>query len=409
MDNNIVLFVGAVWPEPNSSAGGSRLMHLIEFFLKNQFEVHYCSAAAKTPWMSDIEKLGVSIFSIELNDSSFNKQVAEINPTVVIFDRFMMEEQFGWRVSECCPNAIKVIETVDLHCLRLARKERLKTGSELNAILLNSDIAKRELAAIYRSDFSIMISNAEMEILKNLFSVPDDLLYYLPYKPADKPFSVPDYEQREGFLSIGNFKHAPNWDAVLYLKTEIFPLIRSALPKANLYVYGSYCDDKAFQLHQPKNGFHVLGRADDAIEVMSKSKVLLAPLRFGAGIKGKLVESMLCGTPNVTTNIGAEGMKGDCNWNGFIEDTAEKIAKKAIELYTNKSGWLEARQNGYKLIENNFDPAQREDGLLDKLLYLKLNLKIHRGSNFIGSMLLHHSMQSTKFMSRWIELKNKKE
>lgn len=407
MGKNKVLFVGAVWPEPSSSAGGSRLMHLIDFFLNNQFEVHYCSAAIKTPWMSDIEKIGVKVFSIVLNDTSFNEQVADIDPNVVVFDRFMMEEQFGWRVSESCPDAIRVIETVDLHCLRLARMERLKTGRELNSILLNSDIAKRELAAIYRSDFSIMISTAEMQILKDLFSISDNLLHYLPYKPANKPLSVRGFEDREGFLSIGNFKHAPNWDAVLYLKTEIFPLIKKALPKANLYVYGSYCDDKAYQLHQPGKGFHVLGRAEDAMTVMSKSKVCLAPLRFGAGIKGKLIESMLCGTPNVTTNIGAEGMKGDLNWNGFIEESASNIAVKAIDLYTDKNSWLEAQKNGYKLIENNFNPDQGEEGLLKKIFFLKSNLKSHRETNFIGSMLLHHSMQSTKFMSRWIELKNK--
>ena len=94
----------------------------------------------------------------------------------------------------------------------------------------------------------------------------------------------------------------PNIDAIRWLKNEIWPLVRKQLPTVNLRIYGAYLPESILQLHQPKEGFLVLGRADNAKEVLGEARVSLAPLRFGAGIKGKLVDSMICGTPSVTTD-----------------------------------------------------------------------------------------------------------
>lgn len=404
----IVLFIGAVWPEPKSSAGGARLMQLIHLFLKTNFQVHYCCAASETEYMEDLGELGVTTFSIELNNSSFDQQLEALNPSVVVFDRFIVEEQFGWRVAETCPNAIRIIETIDLHCLRLARQEQLNHSKPLKSLLLNSEVAKREIAAIYRSDLSLMISTAEMHILQEVFQVSSEILYYLPFRVGDQLKNSPQFCDREGFLSIGNFKHAPNWDAVRYLKSCIFPLIRKRLPKANLYVYGSYSDDKAMQLNNPKQGFHVLGRAENAMNVMKNARVCLAPLRFGAGIKGKLIEAMLCGTPSVTTSIGAEGMREEEEWNGVVTDDELTMVNAAVELHEDKASWKKASEQGERILKNHFDPEVYEVQLIQQIKELLKNLEQHRQTNFIGSMLMHHSLKSTKYLSKWIESKNSK-
>ena len=130
-------------------------------------------------------------------------------------------------------------------------------------------------------------------------------------------------------MAIGNFLHAPNWDATLQLKQIIWPEIRKTIPDAQLHVYGAYASEKVLQLHNPKEGFYVKRRAEDAKEVISKAKVLLAPLRFGAGLKGKFIDAMQCGTPSVTTQIGAEAMQGDFTWGGAIEDDVYAFAKAA--------------------------------------------------------------------------------
>ena len=403
-----LLIIGAVWPEPKSSAGGTRLMQLIQLFLKQNWEITYASAALENEFSSDLQSLGIQKEKVNINDSAFDIFVKSLLPDVVIFDRFMVEEQFGWRVFENSPNAIRIIETIDLHCLRLARQEQLKSSATLNDILLTSEIAKREIAAIYRSDFSLMISEAEINILQDVFKIPDQLLFYLPYQiPTLNDSKLPNFEERENFITIGNFKHQPNWDSVKYLKEIIFPIIKQKMPSAKLMVYGSYADAKVLQLNNQKDGFCILGRAEDAMEVMKNAKVCLAPLRFGAGIKGKLAEAMICGTPSVTTKIGEEGMNGDFEWNGVVTDNPEGFATAAVELYQNKTVWEKAQSNGFKICKEHFATSNSEKLLLDKIQQIQSNLNNLRQQNFIGSLLMHHSHQSTKYMSRWIEEKNR--
>ena len=155
---NTVLIIGYVWVEPNSSAAGSRMMQLIEQFLKNGSEIIFASPAQKGKKAIDLSSLGVKEVVIELNNASFDVFIKKINPNIVVFDRFMMEEQFGWRVAENCPKAIRILDTEDLHSLRKVRQEKIKKNQKfLIEDLLTSDIAKREIASILRCDLSLII------------------------------------------------------------------------------------------------------------------------------------------------------------------------------------------------------------------------------------------------------------
>lgn len=210
-------------------------------------------------------------------------------------------------------------------------------------------------------------------------------------------------------MTIDNFNHAPNWDAVQYLKNTIWPLIRQQLPEAEMCVYGAYPSDAARSLHQTSEGFYVKGRADDAAEAMRKARVCLAPLRFGAGLKGKLAEAMQCGTPSVTTSVGTEGMVGDLAWSGMVADQPEDIAQAAVILYTDKQRWQQAQKQGSVIINSRFNGSDFKQKLLDRIEMLQNNVESHRRNNFYGAMLMHHTAASTKYMSRWIEAKNKLE
>ena len=221
------------------------------------------------------------------------------------------------------------------------------------------------------------------------------------------PTSTKTFEQRQHFMTIGNFRHAPNWDAVLYLQ-KIWPLIRKQLPKAELHIYGSYPPPKATALNNPKTGFLIKGWADNAFDVMQSARVCLAPLRFGAGIKGKLLEAMIMQTPSVTTNIGAEGMHNDLPWPGKIANTADDFANAAVEMYTNQSDFEQAQQDGNTLLNTLYDKAQLSTVLIKKIDSISCDLSAHREKNFTGQMLKHHTMRSTQYMSQWIAEKNKK-
>jgi len=407
-----LLIIGFVWPEPNSSAAGGRMMQLISLFRAQGFSITFASPAQDSDFMVDLGEYVVDKKSIELNNSSFDVFIKELNPDVVLFDRFMMEEQFGWRVAENCPDALRLLDTEDLHCLRSARQKAFKESRSFNTNdLFVEEVAKREIASILRCDLSLMISEFEMELLESAFKIDISLLYHLPFllEPIDASeiIELQTFEERKDFIFIGNFLHEPNWNAVKYLKDTIWPLIKKCLPEAVLNVYGAYPSQKVLQLHNKKEGFLILGRASDAQEVVKQARVVLAPLRFGAGIKGKLLEAMQCGTPSVTTSIGSESMHGDLPWNGFITDDVADFVYSAIQLYQDKAIWLKAQQNGLEIINQRYSLGLFEADFRVKIEFLYSNLQQHRLNNFIGSMLQHHTLKSTKYMSRWIEEKNR--
>ncbi|MCK5402012.1 MAG: glycosyltransferase family 4 protein [Flavobacteriaceae bacterium] len=409
--NKNLLIIGFVWPEPKSSAAGSRMMQLINIFRSHHYTITFASPCAKSDNAFDLESIDISQVNIELNNSSFDDFIKQLQPSIVLFDRFMMEEQFGWRVAEYCPNAIRILDTEDLHCLRKGRQQAFIDEKPFDISYLFNDIAKREIASIYRCDLSLIISEAEIDILKNKFKIDESLLQYLPFMldeiSSESINSLPKFKDRQHFISIGNFLHEPNYNSVGYLKTTIWPLIRQQLPKAELHVYGAYASQKVNQLHNKKEGFLIKGFAKDVNHVMQQVKVCVAPLQFGAGLKGKLVDAMINGTPSVTTTIGAEGMYGKLNPNGYVTDNPQIFANKAIELYRNKVIWQEKQQNGFQIINTRFTKTKFEANFLKIIEKLQHQLKQHRLQNFTGAMLQHHTLQSTKFMSKWIEEKNK--
>lgn len=428
-----LLIIGYVWPEPNSSAAGTRMMQLIQLFASQNWNITFASPAKLGEHKVDLQTLGIAEKNIELNDSSFDNFITQLQPNMVIFDRFMMEEQFGWRVAKYAPQALRILNTEDLHSLRASRQKLLKqflknqpNNIDLEDIALTdsltlftemalSDIAKREIAAIYRSDLTLMISAFEMQLLTQQFSIPQQQLFYLPfvYQPLQSSNSnsatINNWQERQHFISIGNFRHEPNWDAVLWLKQEIWPLIRKQLPSAELHIYGAYPPPKATALHNKKQGFLIKGWAEDALDVMQQARVCLAPLRFGAGIKGKLADAMQTGTPSVTTDIGAESMLNTHleQWPGAIANNAEDYANAAVELYQNNQACSDCQTLALKNFQLNYEDQSFNDKLMHCLQLLTENLTRHRSQNFTGSMLNHHHHKSTQYMAQWIEAKNK--
>lgn len=350
--------------------------------------------------------MGIESHTIQVNDSGFDTWLKALAPDVVIFDRFMTEEQFGWRVEQVCPQALRVLDTSDLHCLREARHQQLKTGKALD---LFNEIALREIASIHRSDQTLMISEYEMQLLRDVFSIPETQIAYWPFGLDRSPKTFPEYAERQHFIMIGSFHHAPNLDAARWCKQVVWPLIRKAIPEAELHCYGSYGDKYAGELNAPKQGFLFKGRADDALATMQQYRVNLAPLRFGAGLKGKLFDGFETGTPSVTTPVGAEGIAtADCEWGCDVSDEPEAIAKVAVQLYQDEAQWSAVQAQGQRIADTRFDAADWLPRLPQTLSDAFDALDANRQAHFVGQMLRHHQHRSTEFMSRWIEAKNVK-
>lgn len=422
-----LLIIGYVWPEPRSSAASGHVMQLIQCFLQQGWHITFASPASEGEHRADLTSLGIDEVRIQLNDASFDVFIRELAPDVVLFDQFMIEEQFGWRVEQHCPDAVRILETSDLQSLRHTRHDLIKNHlknnpqeddfsgvfslghHELYSMVAPSDLAQREIAALYRCDLNLMTSDVEIELLTQRFAMPPAILHWCPLMLEAVPQSAPAYDQRQHFLTIGNFRHAPNWDAVLWMKNAVWPLIRQRLPEAQFHVYGAYTPPKATALHNAAQGFLVKNWAEDALAVMSQARVCLAPLRFGAGIKGKLIDAMLCGTPSVTTAVGAEAMGNvDGRWPGLIANSAQGLADAAVRLYQDRDLWYQAQADGLALLDARYRHARHCASLIERIRAIRDDLPRHRLGNFTGMMLRHHHLKSTKYMAQWIEAKNRK-
>jgi hypothetical protein len=386
------------------------MLQLANYFLERSYEVTFVATTAENEFSLYLATLGIKTKQVVLNSDSFNDFVADLQPNIVLFDRFLSEEQFGWRVAEHAPGALRILDTEDLHSLRYVRELCFKTKIPFTVdIWLQDDKTKREVASIYRCDMSLIISDFEMNMLTTTIGINENLLLHLPFMLAkdDIPIKTPSFEERSNFVFIGGGKHLPNLDAIKYLKKDIWPKIKTKLPNAKLNIYGAYLPQQILEFNDAVSGFNVLGKASNVSEVLQNAKVCLAPLRFGAGIKGKLLYAMQFGTPSVTTRIGAEGMHGDLDWNGVITDKASDFVTAAVTLYLNRTQWEKAQRNGNTLLDSRYHKASLENAFDFKISQLHNHLESHRRQNFIGSLLQHQTMASTKYMSKWIQEKNK--
>lgn len=381
------------------------MMQLISLFQEEGYLITFASTAAETTYTEDLKKKDIAVKPILLNDISFDEFVAELNPSAVLFDRFITEEQFGWRIAENCPAALRILDTEDLHFLRKAREDAFKKNQKIN---LYSATAKRELASILRSDLSLIISEFEMQMLVETFQIPKGLLCYLPFLVKSVSRDKPPFEERQHFISVGNLQHSPNIDAVIFLKNELWPMIQKQLPMAELHLYGAYATKAISALQSNQEGFYIKGWVEDLSVVMQRARVCLAPLRFGAGLKGKLLDAALQGTPSVTTDVGVEGMCGELSFGGIVGTSAKDLIDAAILLYTDRNEWLRAQNAGFNMVENRFQQANFTTSFFHRIEELQRQLQAHRKRYFVGQILQHQSLQATKYLSKWIEEKNKK-
>lgn len=407
-----VLIIGYVWPELQSSAAGLRDWNLIETFQDAQWDVSFASPSKINSFTEQLNLKGIPTFSVAANDCQFDHFIKELNPDFVIFDRFVIEEQFGWRVAENCPQAIRVLDTQDLHFLRRARADALKAGLSLQQIEhcqfpLTTETTLRELASMYRCDGTLILSEFEMKLLIEKYQLNPETLFlsrfhYPPVHPT------PTFEERKDFIIIGNFRHPPNADGILWFRKEIWPLIRKQLPGVSVHIFGAYPPKEMIQLTQATQGFHVIGPVEDQFETLKKYRVNLAPLRFGAGIKGKISDGWWSGTPVVATPIGAEGMSGLLPWGGEIESHPDKFAEAAVKLYSNPTLWTASQEKGFSIMRELYSKNTHSKQLIHYFLTLKQNCSELRERNVIGAILQLQQNRSTKYFSKWIEEKQKR-
>jgi len=247
------------------------------------------------------------------------------------------------------PSARLVYDTVDLHYIRESRRAGVEDDPDANrSAQFHHDM---ELALTRLCDETWVVTEKERAIL--LEEDPHLRVSVVPNIHQEEP-SGPSFEHREGLLFVGSYPHTPNRDAATWLATEILPMVHEKIPEVPLYLAGSHPDDEIRNLESEH--VRVLGWVPDLEDLYHHSRVFVAPLRFGAGMKGKVGESLSYGLPVVTTSLGAEGMSLAEGREVLLGDDAQSLVDAIVQAYTDRDLWESLAANGQQAIDRQFSP-----------------------------------------------------
>ena len=256
------------------------------------------------------------------------------------------------------PWAELIYDTVDLHFLRFRREAEVK-GMDAELQMRTEHYERIETANLQSADVVIAITGEEKgEILER---VPESTVEIIPniHQVADRPAACAD---RSGLVFIGHYLHAPNVDAVKYFVSDILPRVRARLGDVDFFMLGSSMTEEIKSLASP--GVHAVGYVEDPDAWFEKARVFVAPLRFGAGMKGKIGHSLSCGLPVVTTSIGAEGMGLEHGTHALIDDDARAFADNIVRVYEDDSLWGRLSANGMAHVRKHFSQQTLERALV---------------------------------------------
>jgi hypothetical protein len=278
-------------------------------------------------------------------------------------------------VKKYCPQAKTLYYTHDLHHLRMMREAELVNDESKKSDA--EEMKLKELKAISVVDSTILVSSAELELLR--FSVPDRQLEVLPLVYGVSGTEI-GYENRKDLVFLGGGHHPPNRDAVKYFCMEVMPLLLNELPEIKLHVIGDNHSEDVLSLASGRVIIH--GFVDDLNGLLDQMKIAIAPMRFGAGMKGKVCSTLGAGLPNVLSSIAAEGL-GIVNMkNSLIADTADEMVSAILNLYGNEQLWNTISSSGIKHIDK-LNGAHSSYQKLKAILH-SLSIKIHESPKSIS-------------------------
>jgi glycosyltransferase involved in cell wall biosynthesis len=405
---NNVLIIGYIWPRPDHTAAGYRLLQIMELMQEMGYQLHFTSAAGRIESTTQLlEDSGVQLHDCAINDDGFDHLLQALSPLIVIYDRFLIEELYGWRVRKILPNALQILDTEDLHFLRKAREEATEKDIPLEQGL-RGELAMREVSSILRVDLSLIISSYEMQLLIDKYDVPHGRLCYLPFFIENNDLkrreqqAIP-YSARLDFCTIGNLRHQPNIDAVIQLQQFIWPAIRKKIPDAQLHIYGANAPARILGINDPQGGFLIKGHTPSVDKALQRHLLMLAPLRYGAGLKGKIFDAMKNGLPVVMTPMAAEGFFDTIKVPGMICNSNSQFIDESIKLYKDSLRWRQYQKKGYEVLSSNF-----EKHAFAKALHVSINTALKSQNvptTWMQRMLTYHADAQFKYRSYWINSK----
>ena len=292
---------------------------------------------------------------------------------LIILSRADVASQYLEPVRKFAQRAKVVFDTVDLHFLREERAALVLNDSRMAHTARRRK--RQELALASQCDATLVVSPAEKLVLEaECPGLEVRLLPTIMEIPGDAP---PAFEDRQHVLFIGEFGHLPNVDAVVYFVEEILPLVVARLPELIFVVVGSNAPEKIRAL-AGKN-VRILGYVQDLKPIFDQARVAVAPLRFGAGVKGKVNQSMAYGVPSVVSTIAAEGMHLVHEHNAMIAGDPASFADAVLRLWTAKPLWQMVSANGRENVREHFSVESASRRIDELLAFAGLPGKVPSG------------------------------
>ncbi len=380
-----VLIIYYSLPLFDRHAGSHRLFSIVGLLRQYGYHVTYIARdghSEQERYSRILQRMGVEVYA---TDPAMTRQMGRpgdgwpIDLTQLLTSRdysvaflspYTIARQYLPAIRALSPLTRIVIDTVDIHFLRLRR------GAELSrdpAAMEQAEYSKEAELGIYtRADALITVTEQDWQHIEA----------YLPAKPHfviptihPVPDSTENLPDRSGLLFIGGFNHLPNTDAVLYFVKEIFPLVKKVVPDITLKVVGDNPPDSILELQD--SSITVTGYVPSTEPYLQKARVSIAPLRYGAGMKGKIGEAMANGLPVVTTSVGAEGIGLVHAETALIADTPEEFAQHVVKLYSDDGMWRTISENARLFIKHNYSPQVVSTALRDMMSRLA-ELEPHR-------------------------------
>lgn len=346
-----ILYIDHYVPEYDKDAGSLTAFNFMNILSYMGHKVTFWpeNLNHSEPYTTELQQKGIEVVYGPHNFEDFIKNRSHMYQ-VCIAARPHIAIHFIDKIKKHAPRCKIIYEASDLQYVRWFRE-----ANQTN------DQGKLELALQSKTSEIKLMQNVDMVIFRSEKECQLALDENIKCKVAAVPLavfndqSIPNFYARKDLLFVGGFNHPPNIDAVKFFINEIFPLIQNSLHDTKFYVVGSNPTDEIAKLCISNNNCILVGYVPDISTYLDKCKVMVAPLRYGAGVKGKITQSMVYGLPVVTTSVGAEGIstKDDVL---LISDDPSKFAKKVIELYTNKEKWENISNEAQKFANTQYSP-----------------------------------------------------
>lgn len=351
-----VLVIDAITPRIDHDAGSVRMSHMLRILREIGLRVTFLALNRRMEGEHTraLQAAGIEVlYEPTLNSIEDHLRRAGRRYELVIMSRVEVVAEVLEAVQRCCPQARRVFDTVDLHFLREARRAEVTGALDAHEV---RQLEARELALARACHLTLVVSPTERELLARL--APDLAVEVLSLIDSREPTETP-FEERSGVLFVGNFQHLPNRDAMEFYLREVHPLVRERLNAAELTIIGADAPRSLRRL--ATDGARFVGQVEDLVPYFSAACLSVAPIRYGAGIKGKIQTSLALGVPVVTTSAGAEGMPIADGREALIADGPRAFAEAVVRLHSEAELWRSLADAGRLATVEHYSPGRAED------------------------------------------------